>query len=96
MNDKLNINLRIAGVAIPLSINRDEEQQLREVGKEVNHVFETYRKRFAGSSDKEVLAKVTLLFAKGYLGQVAATKELDEELDRFESELDSLLSSGIE
>lgn len=93
MNDKLNINLRIAGVAMSLSINREEEQLLRQVAKEVNHAYEAYASRFPESSDKEVLAKVTLLFAKGYLSQVAQSKELDEELSRFESDLDTLLST---
>ncbi len=91
MTDKLNINLRIAGVVLPLSIHPDEEAHLREVAKEVNHVYKAYSTRFPGSSDKEVLAKVTLLFAKGYISQVNAAKELDAELDKFEDRLDSLL-----
>lgn len=94
MNDKLNINLRIANVVIPLSINPAEEQQLREVSQEVNHVFDTYRKRFHGSTDMEVLAKVTLLFAKGYISQLATSKELDEQLADFESELDKLIGDN--
>lgn len=92
MNDKLNINLRLAGTTLSLAINRDEEQLLREVAKEVNHAYETFRNRFPDSSDEVLLAKVTLLFAKGYLSQLAASKELDAELDRFENELDSLLT----
>lgn len=94
MNDRLKINLRIAGVAIPLAINPEEEEQLREVTKEVNHVFDTYARQFPGSSDIEVLAKVTLLFAKGYLSAANTAKEVDNELDRFEKRLDTLLGAG--
>lgn len=79
-----------------LSINPDEEQLLRKVAKEVNHVFEAYATRFRESSDKEILAKVTLLFAKGYIGLTEESKELDAELKRFESELDSLLTDDRE
>lgn len=91
MKDKLDINLRIADVALSLTINRDEEQLLREVAKEVNHVYKAYRERFGSSSPQEVLAKVTLLFAKGYLTLTSQAKQLDELLVRFDSDLDELL-----
>ena len=38
-----------------------------------------------------MLAKVTLLFAKGYISMVAEQKELDELLGSFEADIDSLL-----
>lgn len=91
MKDKLDINLRIADVALSLTINRDEEELLREVAKEVNHVYKAYRERFAGSSPQEVLAKVTLLFARGYLTLTSQAKQLDELLERFDNDLDDLL-----
>lgn len=94
MTDKLNINLRIAGVVLSLTINRDEEERLREVAKEVNHVYDTYRARFANSSALEVLAKVTLLFAQGYLGLAAQNKEIEATLASFEHDLDSLIADS--
>ncbi len=91
MTDKLKINLRIADISMSLLINRDEEERLREVAKEVNHVYDAYTRRFPNSSSREVLAKVTLLFAKGYISMVAEQKELDELLGSFEADIDSLL-----
>lgn len=91
MNDKLNINLRIADVALSLVINRDEEERLREVAKEVNHVYDAYTRRFPNSSPREVLAKVTLLFAKGYITMAEESKEIDAMLGRFEADIDRLL-----
>ncbi len=93
MNDKLKINLRIADVAMSLVINRDEEQLLRDVAKEVNHVYAAYSERFPKSSTREVMAKVTLLFAKGYISMAEQSKEIDNALERFEADLDNLLDS---
>lgn len=94
MNDKLNINLRIAGVNLSLAINRSEEQQLRHVAREVNHAYDAYKSRFAGSTPMEVLAKVTLLFAQGYLSLTAQSKELDTELEAFERELTRMIEGN--
>lgn len=91
MNDKLNITLRIAGVNLSLAINRSEEQQMRHIAREVNHAYDAYRSRFAGSTPMEVLAKVTLLFAQGYLSQKTESKELDAQLEAFEQELSKLI-----
>ncbi|MCM1483964.1 MAG: cell division protein ZapA [Muribaculaceae bacterium] len=93
MNDKLNINLRIADVVLSLLINRDEEELLREVAKEVNHVYDSYTRRFPKSSPREVMAKVTLLFAKGYITMAERSKELDAILEHFEADLDRMLDT---
>ena len=52
MTDKLKINLRIADISMSLLINRDEEERLREVAKEVNHVYDAYTRRFPNSSSR--------------------------------------------
>lgn len=91
MNDKLDITLRIADTSMSLKINRSEEELLRKVAKEVNTVYDAYRSRFASSSPQEVLAKVTLLFARGYVSAMEQNQRIDDELSLFESELDRLL-----
>ena len=91
MKDKLDINLRIGSVNLNLTIRPEEEQLLREAAREVNHAYEEYLKRYAGSSPQEVLAKVTLLFARGYLTTAQQVKSLKPMLDDFEAELDRLL-----
>lgn len=91
MNDKLNINLRIAGVNLSLAINRDEEQLLRQVAREVNHAYDAYKNRFAGSAPMEVLAKVTLLFAQGYISLSEQAKAIDSELEKFETDLQKMI-----
>ena len=36
MNDKIKINLQMAGAAYPLTINREDEEIVREAAKQVN------------------------------------------------------------
>jgi len=95
MNDKLDINLRIGTMTMGITVNRDEEQFLRDVAKKVNHVYKAYAQRFPQSSEAEVLAKVTLLFAKGYLTMTSQVEELDNFLDTFDNQLDRLLNPKI-
>lgn len=93
MKDKLDIRLRIGSTSLSLNIFPEEEAMLREAAKEVNHAYDNYRKRFASSPSDEILAKVTLLFAKGYLSLSARAKELDTMLGDFENRLDRLLEN---
>lgn len=97
MKDKLDITLRIGNVRLSLTIKPEEEALLREVAREVNHAYESYQQRFAGSSADEIMAKVTLLFAKGYLNLSAQTKRTQQILDSFENQLDRMLDdTGLE
>ncbi|MDE5801057.1 MAG: cell division protein ZapA [Paramuribaculum sp.] len=91
MRDKLDINLRIADTKLSLTVNPDEEQFLREVAVEVNKVYDAYNSRIPGRSPQEVLAKVALLFARGYLSMSEQTKEVEQTLDGLDRQLDELL-----
>lgn len=94
MTDKLDINLRIGSEVMTITINRSEEQLLRDVAQEVNHVYRAYAERFPKSSEAEVMAKVTLLFAKGYLTMAHQSEELESVIQDFENDLDRLLEAG--
>lgn len=91
MRDKLDINLRIADTKLSLTISPTDEEFLRDVAAEVNKVYKKYSERFPGSSSQEVLAKVTLLFARGYLSMSEQTSALERELDELDERLDTLL-----
>lgn len=91
MKDKLDITLRVADTKLELTINPKEELLLRNVANEVNRVYAEYSKRFTDSTPQEVLAKVTVLFAKGYLNLAEQTRQTDEFLGQFEADLDKML-----
>lgn len=94
MKDKLDINLRVADTSLSLNIKYQEEELLRRAAKEVNHAWSVWRndERFRRKTPHEVLAMVTLLFAKGYLSLESKTAELNSLLHDFEEELDRLLA----
>ncbi|MCM1292401.1 MAG: cell division protein ZapA [Bacteroides sp.] len=91
MKDKLDITLRIGSSRLSLTIKPEEEAVLREVAKEVNHAYESFKQRFPGSPDSEIMAKVTLLFARGFLNLSAQAQRAEQFLGDFEAELDQML-----
>ncbi len=92
MKDKLDINIRIGKVYMTITIDRGEEQFLRDVVKEVNRVYKSYTELFPQSSESEILAKVTMLFAKGYITKSIQIEELGTILENFDSRLDQMLA----
>lgn len=95
MKDKLDITLRIGGVKLSLTIKPEEEAVLRKVAKEVNHACESLHQRFPGSPDDEIMAKVTVLFARGYLTLSEQSHRAENLLADFDRQLDSILDSGL-
>ncbi len=89
MKDKLNITIRIANQPpIPLTINRDEEEIIRQAEYNVNRLWNNWSERF-NTSPGALLAMVAFQFAKLHATQSAeqartvdTLKELDAELDR--------------
>lgn len=95
MKDKLDITLRIGSVKLSLTIKPEEEAVLREVAREVNHACESFKTRFPGSSESEIMAKVTVLFARGYLTLSSEARRMDSMLGDFESEVDRFLNQAM-
>lgn len=94
MKEKLDITLKIGGVELSLNIDRSEEELLREVAKQVNHAYKTYSELFADSSSEEVLAKVALLFAKGFISLKSQVNEMDSVFEALDNDLSQLLRKG--
>lgn len=94
MKDRIDITLRIADVALSLKVKPEDEQQLREAAKDINDAWSLWRAKFADNSPTEVLAMVTLLFAKSYLALKAQSVRAEEMLAKLEDTIDSLLVSA--
>lgn len=97
MKDKFDINLRVADTSLSLNIKYEEEELLRRAAKEVNHAWTVWRRdeRFSRKTPHEVLAMVTLLFARSYLNLESKTEELDDILNGLEVDLDRFLSEDL-
>lgn len=63
MNDKIKINLNIADAYYPLTIDRDEEETVREAAKQVNMRLNTYREHYKNVAPEKIIAMVAYQFS---------------------------------
>ena len=63
MNDKIKINLQIADSYYPLTINRDEEETVREAAKQVNIRLTAYREHYRNVAPEKIIAMVAYQFS---------------------------------
>ncbi len=63
MNDKIKINLRMAGASYPITINREDEEMVREAAKQVEIKFNAYRERYQNVPLERIIAMVAYQFA---------------------------------
>ena len=64
MNDKIKINLQMAGSTYPLTINREEEQTVREAAKQVNIRLNKYREVYKNLEPEKIIAMVAYQFVR--------------------------------
>ena len=58
MNDKTKINLQMAGASYPLTINREDEEMVREAAKQVDIRLNAYREHYQNVSLERIIALV--------------------------------------
>lgn len=63
MNDKIKINLQIADSNYPLTINRQEEEMVREAAKQVNIRLNAYREYYKNLEQEKIIAMVAYQFS---------------------------------
>ena len=63
MNDKIKINLQMADSNYPLTINRQEEEMVREAAKQVNIRLNAYREYYKNLEPEKIIAMVAYQFS---------------------------------
>ena len=63
MNDKIKINLQIADSNYPLTINRKEEEMVREAAKQVNIRLNAYREYYKNHEPEKIIVMVAYQFS---------------------------------
>ena len=90
MNDKIRINLHMAGTTYPVTIAREDEQRVREAAKRVNMRFNLNQQENPDVSPEKIIAMTAFEFALQMLDQQDRNdtepyeekiKELTEVLD---------------
>ena len=69
MDDKININLMMAGVSYPLTIDRDQEEMAREAAKQVDIRVNAYRRYYKEVPKEVELGMAAFQFAMEALRQ---------------------------
>ena len=64
MNDKIKINLQIADSYYPITINRDEEELMREAAKQVNIKLNAYREHYKSLEPEKLIAMAAYQFSQ--------------------------------
>ena len=85
MNDKIKINLQMAGASYPLTINREDEEMVREAAKQVDIRLNAYREHYQNVSLERIIAMVAYQFkdrndTEPYTAKI---KELTEVLESY-------------
>ena len=62
MNDKLTINVNIAGRTCTLTIEREEEERIRKAAQLINGKISQYREKYANADPMDFLAVTALQF----------------------------------
>ena len=83
MNDKIKINLQIADSNYPLTINREEEQMVREAAKQVNIRLNKYREVYKNLEPEKIIAMVAYQQRNDTSPYVEKVKELTELLEDY-------------
>ena len=92
----LKVKINIAGRQYPLTIDAEEEVAVREAGKEINQMIESFEKKYAVTDRQDAIAMKALQMASKYnllkRSGVGSDKELNEKLD----ELTQLIEKELE
>ena len=69
MNDKIRINLHMAGTTYPVTIAREDEQRVREAAKRVNMRFNLNQQENPDVSPEKIIVMTAFEFALEMLDQ---------------------------
>ena len=97
MNNKLKINIIIAGRTYPLSVNNTkEEEAMRKAANAINKLISKYEQSYAVSDKQDVLAMSALQFAsKLELLSLNKQDTKQEEIKKL-NDLTKLVSSHLD
>jgi len=87
---ELSIKVTIAGRSYPLTIEREEEENVRRAAKEINNAVEALQNNYAVQDKQDLLAMVALEMSTKVLNK-PENIESDEILKKI-ADLDALLS----
>ena len=97
--DKLKIKVSIAGRTYPLSINRDEEENIRKAAKKIEVIIKQFESNYAVKDKQDLLAMCALQLSskvENIEGKtVVDTTDLDRSIDAVEAKISAILKRSF-
>ncbi len=91
---KISIKVNLAGRIYPVTVNADEEEQVREAAAKVEDSIKRMQESFAVKDKQDLLAMTALQMSKGWMDAERSQKSgvAEEDLDDMEKLIDSMLN----
>ncbi|MEZ7839311.1 MAG: cell division protein ZapA [Flavobacteriales bacterium] len=97
--DKLKIKVSIAGRVYPLTINREEEENIRKAASKIEAIVKQFESNYAVKDKQDLLAMCALQLSS----KVEETKgktlldepELENNIDALEADITALLNRSL-
>lgn len=89
--EKVKIKLNIAGETLLLSVPYSRQEETRQTEAEINMLFDTWRARFPGKSDRELLAMIAFRYADHYAELLREREKASEEAGALAARMEGLI-----
>ncbi len=91
--DKIRINITLAGIAYPLTIRRDDEEIYRKAARQVGIYINKYKEKYPKVTHEMALAMVAYHFSLASLMQQNRndTTPFTDKIRELNSEMDTML-----
>lgn len=96
MDDTLSIKVTIGNRVYPLTIKRDEEEQIRRAAKKVNDNMKELESNYAVRDKQDLLAMTALYYADRALSNETRGAVIDEEVSSQLNDVRAQLDSYLE
>ena len=97
--DKLKIKVSIAGRTYPLTINRDEEENIRKAATKIEAIIKQFESNYAVKDKQDLLAICALQLSskvENLEGKtIVDTSDLDRNIDTIEANLAAILKRSF-
>jgi cell division protein ZapA len=97
--DKLKIKVSIAGRVYPLTIKREEEENIRKAAAKIEAIVKQFESNYAVKDKQDLLAMCALqLSSKVEVEEgktLVDTSSLDNQIDSIESDITALLQRSL-
>ena len=97
--DKLKIKVSIAGRIYPLTINRDEEENIRKAATKIEAIIKQFESNYAVKDKQDLLAMCALQLSSKVESSEGKTfvdtSDLDRNIDAIEAKISAILERSF-